>query len=219
MNETYHPRGLLVHGYRAREHPTYVIWADMKARCNNPKCSEYKNYGGRGIDYCDRWAHFRYFAEDVGLPPFPGATLDRIDNSKGYSPENCKWSTRTEQCHNRRLFKSNSSGAPGVLRLSNGSYEARYDHEHVRYSLGRFDTLEEAVSYRNKFIALLSENRALALRMLVRRARRDSSTGIRGITSHRGGFVVRKTVRGERVYLGHSTTLEGAVAILTGVSK
>lgn len=65
VNETYHPRGALVHGYRPREHPIYFVWVMMKYRCRVETCPQYGDYGGRGIDYCDRWKHFRFFARIV----------------------------------------------------------------------------------------------------------------------------------------------------------
>lgn len=82
----------------------YGVWCDMKRRCLNPNKSDYKYYGKRGIKVCDRWMDFKLFLEDMGVPP-EGKTLDRIDNSKGYSPENCKWSTRLEQMNNTRFNK------------------------------------------------------------------------------------------------------------------
>ena len=81
----------------------YRVWSHMKGRCNNPNDSHYKWYGGKGISVCDRWKTFPEFYEDMGDVP-KGMTLDRIDNNKGYSPDNCKWSTRLEQARN----KSNS---------------------------------------------------------------------------------------------------------------
>lgn len=85
--------------------PIYKAWSDMKTRCNNPKFIEYHRYGGRGITYCARWEQFANFYADMGASHQPGLTLDRIDNDAPYSPQNCKWSTRVEQCSNRRTTR------------------------------------------------------------------------------------------------------------------
>jgi hypothetical protein len=82
--------------------PTWKIWAGMIRRCHHTKSNTYKFYGAKGITVCDRWrASFRAFKEDMGERP-AGLTLDRIDGTKGYSPDNCRWATMVEQRANQK---------------------------------------------------------------------------------------------------------------------
>jgi hypothetical protein len=81
----------------------YKIWAGMIQRCTNPLNDAYKNYGTRGITVCDRWLNsFENFYADMGRRPSKEMTIDRIDNDKGYYPDNCKWSDKFEQNQNKR---------------------------------------------------------------------------------------------------------------------
>lgn len=82
----------------------YNIWQGMKERCHNENSPNYKNWGERGISVCDEWKNnfetFYKWALENGYSE--KLSIDRIDNNKGYNPQNCKWSTVKEQCRNRR---------------------------------------------------------------------------------------------------------------------
>lgn len=103
------------HEYYKRTHPkakengahhnmrntrAYRSWTSMKMRCNWKGWHKYKFWGGRGIGYDPRWESFEEFFKDMGERP-EGTSLDRIDNDKNYSKENCRWATITEQNRNR----------------------------------------------------------------------------------------------------------------------
>ena len=153
MGDTYHRRGELIEGYSPRAHPLYWTWADMKSRCNDPKQNGYENYGGRGICYSSDWRHFANFVRDMGPKPTPNHTLERKDVDGDYCAENCVWATRTEQCHNRRQFKNNTTGVTGVVLTRHGTFEARFDHKKKRHHIGHFASLDEAAAARTAFIA------------------------------------------------------------------
>lgn len=84
----------------------------MLGRCYRPSHPAYKYYGGRGIGVCERWRNsYAAFLADLGEAP-EGMWIDRIDNSKGYEPGNCRWVTPKQSCQNRRPRPQ----VPGSLR-------------------------------------------------------------------------------------------------------
>jgi len=88
-------------------HPIESIYQGMRTRCNNPNSVHYKYYGGREITICDEWSgekgllnFIKWSLEEGGYEP--GLTIDRINNDKGYSPDNCRWVTTIVQERNKK---------------------------------------------------------------------------------------------------------------------
>ena len=89
----------------------FKLWAGMISRCEIPSATGYARYGARGITVCERWRKsFVDFALDVGPRPSPRYSLDRIDGSAGYNPENCRWATRKTQIYNSSVVHLISLG-------------------------------------------------------------------------------------------------------------
>lgn len=82
----------------------YKVWKDMRARCGNRRNKEYPNYGGRGIEVCDRWKKFENFLADMGVAP-AGTTIDRRDVNGHYNSANCWWAPADDQANNKRTTR------------------------------------------------------------------------------------------------------------------
>lgn len=107
-------RSHLIHGYSKVKNRTYASWKAMRSRCLSATSLQWKWYGSRGIGICDRWSSFNLFLADMGERP-AGKTLHRVDNEKGYTPDNCVWATPKEQASNNRgCFKSPNKTEEGV---------------------------------------------------------------------------------------------------------
>lgn len=85
----------------------YSIWRNIRYRCNNPNCKDYPRYGGRGIKVCKEWDSFEQFHKDMGDKPFLEAQIDREDNDKNYSPDNCRWTDCLTNIRNSTSSKLN----------------------------------------------------------------------------------------------------------------
>ncbi len=122
----------------------YRAWKAMKSRCNSPSAKKgtYEN-----IEVCERWKEsYENFLKDMGKAPSEKHSLDRIDNSKGYYPDNCRWTTQDEQSKNRgtfnKVFTYNNKSM--VLKDWAREYDIKYTTLYHRiYKLGY--SFEEAI--------------------------------------------------------------------------
>jgi hypothetical protein len=120
--------GVLRRTHGLRDNHLYHIWVTMKGRCSNKNNPKYLSYGARGITISEKWNKFENFFEDMSGSFVEGLQLDRIDNNKGYSKENCRWATRSVQARNRRdtLFVDYEGKKVGLHDLC--------DNKNIKYS-------------------------------------------------------------------------------------
>lgn len=113
---------------------TYNAWKNMKKRCYYKGHEAHASYAAQGIEVCDRWRNsFELFLKDMGPKP-EGATLERLDWSKDYCPENCVWDTKGEQAINKSTTKYYAMLADEARELKAKGYSYKEIAEH--YGIG-----------------------------------------------------------------------------------
>lgn len=150
----YHKEIQRTHGQNTANNKLYAVWAAMKDRCNNPKAQKYSYYGKRGISVCDEWVNsFETFNEWAIKGYKKGLSLDRIDNDKGYSPDNCRWTNPVIQSRNQRARSDGSSKYIGVhWNKSLNKWIAMIGLNGKKKHLGVFNEERDAAIARDSFI-------------------------------------------------------------------
>lgn len=103
----------------------YRTWGNMLYRCNNANCPNYKNYGGKGIIVCNEWYEFsNFYLWAINNGYSDELTIDRIDSSKNYEPNNCQWITKTENTIKANKKKQHRKADKGMYYAisPNGEY-------------------------------------------------------------------------------------------------
>jgi hypothetical protein len=189
----------LVDGVLRKYHPLYGAWKSMRGRCMNKSHPRYSDWGGRGIKICQRWHDFAMFVKDMGERP-DGHSLDRIDNNGDYCPENCKWSSPSEQNKNQRVRKDSVLGIKGVSKKASG-YQARIYVDSKSIHLGVYEKLEDAV-------------RAVELKTNFQKLRNNNTTGVKGVSKGSNGYYVAYVyLNGKTHYIGSSKDFFDAVCM------
>lgn len=141
------------HGLSGAQRNEYRSWKDMRSRCNNPRDSDYKDYGGRGIAVCEKWSSFRQFFADMGVKP-DRTTLDRMDVNGNYEPGNCRWATAKEQANNKRTNVYISiSGVEKTLQEWSDFYGVRRETARWRMKQGwTIESVFKQADYRSEHV-------------------------------------------------------------------
>lgn len=149
--------GRTTHGMT--HHRLYNTWVSMLKRTSNPNSPDYDDYGAKGIKVCKDWEDIKVFIEDMYPSFIEGMTIDRIDNTKGYSKDNCRWASNFQQKQNTTLLRStNTSGYRGVsYRKERDRWQAQISHNNKYVRIGAsFHTAEEAAIAYNNYVIVHS---------------------------------------------------------------
>lgn len=151
--------GIVTHGLsrnpanKARHTLLYGIWGNIKYRCHNPKSKDYPHYGGRGICVCEEWRKsylsFHEWAMQNGYKE--GLQIDRIDNDKGYSPDNCRWATPKQNSNNRgNKVMITALGLTLSVNEWSEKLGVRRDYLYNRFYAGKAEAYIEKVARRRR---------------------------------------------------------------------
>ena len=129
----------------------YKRYYDIKTRCYNPKYKKFENYGGRGIKVCDEWLNdFQVFYDwSIANGYKDGLEIERIENDGDYTPDNCKWATRSDQMKNTGMYLNNKSGYKGVSwHKANNKWVVQIGLNGKRLCVGYYEDINDAVKAR-----------------------------------------------------------------------
>jgi len=149
------------HTRRGMKSSEYSSWHNMKTRCENPAAPDYATYGAVGIT-CDSWSDsFETLLAEMGPKPTPAHTLERIDNSLGYSKANCRWATRKEQAANRRTTRFFTH--EGVtLNITDWAKRIGVSHGKLQQRLQSGLSFVDAITLPHRATKLIKQRRNLA---------------------------------------------------------
>jgi hypothetical protein len=127
--------------------PEHIAWCSMRGRCLNPNDRRYDRYGGRGITICPRWDDFSVFLADMGPKPKGRlVSIERVDNERGYSKENCIWATPMIQAANRSAFNRRLRFNGKTMILSHWARETGIDEGVIRFRLDSGWSIKDALT-------------------------------------------------------------------------
>ena len=163
----------------------------MKNRCYNIKNTRYKDYGAKGITICNEWLEDKRKFIDWALQNgfSPELSIDRIDNNKGYSPDNCRWVNQSIQSQNtRKIHSTNTSGYRGVSLNVNDKYECYISVNNKRISLGFYSTALEAAKVYDTYVLDNNLSHTLNGVILSGKDKKQPNTGQVLIQSNTSGY-------------------------------
>jgi len=141
----------VTHGLR--QHPVYKLWNNMMTRCHNPKYHRYEDYGGRGIQVCEKWHDTATFITWAVLNGWEkGLQIDRKDNNGPYSPDNCRFVGNSRNMANQRPIRSNNTSGYRGVQVSSSAWNWRVTYKGQTHRGFGFPTPYDAAFARNWYI-------------------------------------------------------------------